>query len=224
MPTQPNLVSAARSGDAEAFDELIGAHLETGYRVALAILRNPDEAHDALQDSAFKAWRRLGQLKDGRAARAWFLTIVANQCRSVRRGRWWSVVRLPSVDRSGADFETASAQSTDLQRLLADLPAEDRLPLFLHFYLDLPLEEVAAAILITVAIVAGLMSVRLAQRQVPGRPSPPTSSPAPLADYGPPPVGVPLIYLAYLHRPGWLVGFDWSGKPRGTVKLAQPPD
>ena len=146
MPTQPNLVSAARSGDAEAFDELIGAHLETGYRVALAILRNPDEARDALQDSAFKAWRRLGQLKDGGAARAWFLTIVANQCRSVRRGRWWSVVTLPSIDRSGRDFETASAQSTDLQRALAALPAEERLPLFLHFYLDLPLEEVGAVL------------------------------------------------------------------------------
>ena len=82
----------------------------------------------------------------------------------------------------------------------------------------------AAAILITVAIVAGLMSIRLAQQPAPAHPSPPTSSPAPLADYGPPPVGVPLIYLAYLHRPGWLVGFDWSGKPRGTVKLAQQPD
>jgi DNA-directed RNA polymerase specialized sigma24 family protein len=91
MPTQPNLVSALRGGDAEAFDELIGPHLETGYRVALAILHNPDEARDALQDAAFKAWRHLGQLRDGRASRPWFLTIVVNQSRSIRRdggGRW----------------------------------------------------------------------------------------------------------------------------------------
>jgi RNA polymerase sigma-70 factor (ECF subfamily) len=146
MPTQPKLVSAARTGDAHAFDELVGAHMETGYRVALAILGNPDEARDALQDAAFKAWRRLGQLKDGRAARPWFLTIVANQCRSVRRRRWWSVVRLPSVTRTGADFESATAERADLQRALAALPAEDRLPLFLHFYLDLPLDEVGAVL------------------------------------------------------------------------------
>jgi RNA polymerase sigma-70 factor (ECF subfamily) len=139
-------VTAARTGDRTAFDELVGVHLEAGYRVALAILRDPDEARDAVQESAFNAWRRLGQLRDGRAARPWFLTIVANQCRSVRRGRWWSVVRLPAVDRSTGDFETASAESTDLERALAALPAEDRLPLFLHFYLDLPLEEVGAVL------------------------------------------------------------------------------
>ncbi len=141
-----SLVIAARAGDREAFDELVGVHLEAGYRVALAILRDPDEARDAVQEAAFKAWRRLGQLREGRAARPWFLTIVANQCRSVRRGRWWSVVRMPSLDRAGADFETSSAESADLQRGLASLPAEDRLPLFLHFYLDLPLEEVGTVL------------------------------------------------------------------------------
>ena len=47
------------------FDALIGPHLEAGYRTALAILRNPDEAHDAVQESAFKAWRKLAQLHEG---------------------------------------------------------------------------------------------------------------------------------------------------------------
>ncbi|TMF45029.1 MAG: RNA polymerase sigma factor [Chloroflexi bacterium] len=144
--TPLGLVSAARAGDREAFDDLVGVQLEAGYRVALAILRDPDEARDAVQEAAFKAWSRLGQLRDGRAARPWFLTIVANQCRSVRRGKWWSVVRLPSLDRMSADFEISSAESADLQRGLARLSAEDRLPLFLHFYLDLPLEEVGVVL------------------------------------------------------------------------------
>jgi hypothetical protein len=81
---------------------------------------------------------------------------------------------------------------------------------------------VAAAILITVAIVAGLMSVRLAQRQSPARPSPATSTPAPLVDYGPPPAGVQLIYMVDPRNYSWLQAYDWQGHPRGTVKLAQP--
>ena len=145
MPTQPNLVSAARSGDADAFDELIGAHLETGYRVALAILRNPDEAHDALQDSAFKAWRRLGQLKDGGAARAWFLTIVANQCRSVRRGRWWSVLKGVDVDHASSAGDDAPEGSMDLQRVILALQPADRALLILHYYHGLTLEEAAGS-------------------------------------------------------------------------------
>jgi RNA polymerase sigma-70 factor (ECF subfamily) len=134
------LISAA------AFDECIAVHLEAGYRVALAILEDPDEARDAVQDAAFKAWRRFGQLRDGRSARPWFLRIVANQCRSVRRRHWWSVVRLPNIYCASADFESASAASADLKQALARLSADERLPLFLHFYLDLPLEEVGAVL------------------------------------------------------------------------------
>ena len=135
---QELVVTPARGLEAD-FDALVGPHLEAGYRTALAILRNPDEAHDAVQESAFKAWRRLGQLRDTTLARGWFLAIVANQCRSVRRTRWWSVIRVGDVM---PEERAAPSDTTDIERALARLPREDRLALFLHFYLDLPLEEV----------------------------------------------------------------------------------
>ena len=139
------LISAA------AYDELVGIHMDAGYRVALAILRDPDEARDAVQDAAFKAWRSFGQLRDGRSARPWFLSIVANQCRSIRRRHWWSVVRQPEIDRTGPEFESASAAGADLKQALARLSPDERLPLFLFFYLDLPMEEVGAVLGLSVA-------------------------------------------------------------------------
>lgn len=135
-------VNRSHAGEAD-FDALVGPHLEAGYRTALAILRNPDEANDAVQEAAFKAWRRLEQLNEASSARAWFLAIVANQCRTMRRTRWWSVIRLPQVESSAQDFPTESA---DVSRALAKLPRADRLALFLHFYLDLPLEEVGTVL------------------------------------------------------------------------------
>ena len=128
------------------FDALIGPHLEAGYRTALAILRDPDQAHDAVQESAFKAWRKLGQLHEGKPARPWFLAIVANQCRSERRTHWWSVIRLPELDAGEQTREAGGAETIDIDRELAKLPREDRLALFLYFYLDLPLEEVGAVL------------------------------------------------------------------------------
>jgi len=139
------LISAA------AFDELVAVHMEAGYRVALAILRDPDEARDAVQDAAFKAWRSFGQLRDSTSARAWFLRIVANQCRSIRRRHWWSVIRLPEIDRAGAEFESASAAGADLKQALARLSPDERLPLFLFFYLDLPMGEVGAVLGLSMA-------------------------------------------------------------------------
>jgi RNA polymerase sigma-70 factor, ECF subfamily len=121
------------------FDAVIGPHLDAGYRTALAILRDPDAAHDAVQEAALKAWRKLNQLREGRPARPWFLAIVANQCRSERRGHWWSVIRMPDVDAAESEAKT---DTIDINRELGKLPREDRLALFLYFYLDLPMEEV----------------------------------------------------------------------------------
>jgi hypothetical protein len=49
-------------------------------------------------------------------------------------------------------------------------------------------------------------------------------TPTPIGDHGAPPAGVPLFYAGDATHTGWYTGFDWAGKPRGTVKLAQPPD
>jgi RNA polymerase sigma-70 factor (ECF subfamily) len=135
-------MSRAETGELN-FDAVIGPHLDAGYRTALAILQNPDEAHDAVQESALKAWRKLHQLREGSPARPWFLAIVANHCRSERRKHWWSVVRVPELARADQEFQT---DNVDIDRALATLPRDDRLALFLYFYLDLPLEEVGAVL------------------------------------------------------------------------------
>jgi RNA polymerase sigma-70 factor (ECF subfamily) len=89
------------------------------------------------------AWRKLAQLRDETHIRSWFLSIVANQCRTRRRAKWWSVVRLPAVhsaeEASRHDWES----QLDLDRQLRTLPDRQRIALFLFFYEDLPLTEVA---------------------------------------------------------------------------------
>jgi RNA polymerase sigma factor (sigma-70 family) len=49
------------------------------------------------------------------------------------------VIRTPDVYSAGPDV---NSDSIDVNRELARLPREDRLALFLYFYLDLPMEEV----------------------------------------------------------------------------------
>lgn len=75
---------------------------------------------------------------------------------------------------------------------------------------------VAVAAVLGVLVVAGLMSTRHAPRgSVPAA----TPKATPFVDYGPPPSGVPLLYVHDPSNPSWLIAFDWSGKPQGTVKL-----
>jgi hypothetical protein len=77
---------------------------------------------------------------------------------------------------------------------------------------------VAAAAILAILVVAGLMSTRLGHRA--GAPVPAaTPKASPVGDYGPPPAGVNLLYVHDPNHPSWLIGYDWSGQPRGTVKL-----
>jgi RNA polymerase sigma factor (sigma-70 family) len=55
----------------------------------------------------------------------------------------WSVIRLPEIESSKRE---AQADSVDIDRALAKLPREDRLALFLYFYLDLPMDEVGTVL------------------------------------------------------------------------------
>jgi RNA polymerase sigma-70 factor (ECF subfamily) len=141
-----DLVAAARGGDRRAFEALLLPLIQPAYGVAFAMLGTRDEAEDAVQEAALKAWRAAHRLRPGTLTiRPWFLAIVANECRTLRRGRWRSVLRLPELPLRGA-LERDLAAGLDLRRALDRLPADQRLLLYLFFVLDLPLEEVGAAV------------------------------------------------------------------------------
>jgi RNA polymerase sigma-70 factor (ECF subfamily) len=141
--SEADLVSAAIDGDEAAFDSLVGPLIEPGFKLAAVMLRDREEARDAVQEACVLAWRRLSQLRGEAQLRSWFLTIVANQCRSKRRTRWWSELRLPLIhDPRGHDREDLDSR-LDLDRELRGLPMRQRAALFLFFYADLPLAEVA---------------------------------------------------------------------------------
>ncbi|HEY8816463.1 MAG TPA: sigma-70 family RNA polymerase sigma factor, partial [Candidatus Dormibacteraeota bacterium] len=52
------------------------------------------------------------------------------------------VVRLPQIEST----RETQTETVDIDRALAKLPREDRLALFLYFYLDLPMEEVGTVL------------------------------------------------------------------------------
>ena len=136
-----DLISRAASGDEAAFETLIRPELQPAYRLAVVLLDDPTAAEDALQEATFKAWRHLGRLRPGTELRPWFLTVVANQCRSERRRRWWRVLR--GLERWEAAASEPDVAGWDVEQALLGLSPEDRAAVFLRFYEDLALQEVA---------------------------------------------------------------------------------
>lgn len=126
-----------------AFADAVLPLVPAAQRLAYAMLQNADECEDAVQDATFKAWRAFGRLRHGSNTRAWFLTIVANECRQRMRNRWWSTIRTGTKrsDEWTAQPVTSEA-SLDLRRALSQLPANMKLAIVLRYYLDLPFDEI----------------------------------------------------------------------------------
>lgn len=81
------LIRRVLSGQTDAFNVLIGRYLPEAARFAYRMLGNRQDAEDALQEAALKAYRALGGYREQDAFRAWYFRILANQCRDLARRR-----------------------------------------------------------------------------------------------------------------------------------------
>jgi RNA polymerase sigma-70 factor (ECF subfamily) len=156
MVDHARLLRRARAGDVAALEALLSPLVEPACQLAYAILHDWQEAEDAVQEGAVKAWRAVTRLReDTTSFRSWFFAIVSNEARTRRRSRWWSAIRVPDLIASTpeAGLEERASLRTDLDRAMSRLSETDRLILALHFYLDLRLEEVGSVLGMSAAAV-----------------------------------------------------------------------
>lgn len=97
--------------DSRAFEQKVLPHLDAGYNLARWLLRNGQNADDALQESVLRALRYFDTLREA-DARPWFLSIVRNTCFTLMQ----RVRRAP--DTLEFDDEAYAAE-------LAALPSDD---------------------------------------------------------------------------------------------------
>jgi RNA polymerase sigma-70 factor, ECF subfamily len=145
FPAEEPLRNQALAGDEAAFAALVGPLVEPALRLAYSMLADRGEAEDATQEALTSAWRKLHQLRPGMPVRPWLLAIVINRCRNIRRTRWFNLTLVPNAFQR-KEIAEPKIEQIDLDRALARLPQRDRQALFLHFYLDLPVAEVALAL------------------------------------------------------------------------------
>jgi RNA polymerase sigma-70 factor, ECF subfamily len=149
----PDLVRTAKAGDEAAFEQLLRPLIDPAYRFACIMLNDPNAAEDVVQEASVRAWRKLEQLRDGFDPQPWFLGIVANQCRSLRRTRWWWTAKVADVPGTIETTDERIVRDQDLRNAILQLRPRDRAIVTLHYFLDLPLEEVAAVTQQSVAAV-----------------------------------------------------------------------
>lgn len=148
--SEQDLIQRAKAGDNVAYEDLLRPNLKAAARLARALLGDSSEAEDAVQEAAVKGWRRLGNLRAGAEFQPWFLGIVVRQVRTIQRGHWWTLLRLPELPARPAP-EEGWLDGEDLRRAIGKLPRSQREAVLMHFYLDLRIQDVAASLGLSVA-------------------------------------------------------------------------
>jgi RNA polymerase sigma-70 factor (ECF subfamily) len=135
----------AQQPNEQSFTDLLVPLVQPAYKLACAMLHDASAAEDVVQEASLIAWRKLDRLDDRSRLKAWFLGIVANECRNTRRRMWTRSVRvgLPA-ELSEVSGEVRAVARADVRKALQQLSHDERLVVVLYFYLDMPLEDVAA--------------------------------------------------------------------------------
>lgn len=149
-----SLVERALAGDATATDALFRQHAPALLALVTRLVGRTHDAEDVLQDAFATAFADLRSLRDPAAFGGWLRQVAVRQAhRYFRRRR---LRRLLGLDRGidDATLETLASRETSpearaelrlLDRVLAELPYEQRIAWCLRHVEDEPLEQVALA-------------------------------------------------------------------------------
>ena len=143
---QRDLVERAGRGDHDAFAELAGAAISRVDGAAWLMLRDVEQAKDAVQNALVRAWRDLPTLRDPDRFDAWLHRLLVHACideaRRIHRHRL--DIELTELDTPSIGDPVSSIVDRDqLERGFLRLEPEMRAVIVLHHYLDLPLPTVA---------------------------------------------------------------------------------
>jgi RNA polymerase sigma-70 factor (ECF subfamily) len=141
-----------------SFEDVVHAHVDRCFSIALRVLGDPHDAEEVAQDALVRAYRALAGYQPDRIRdlrlRPWLATIVVNLCRNRVRRPVPSTTSLEPLIEAGA--EPAAGVSTDpavlagradererLASLLAALPERYRVPVVLRHVDDLSYAELS---------------------------------------------------------------------------------
>ncbi len=152
----------------EAVEQAYREHADDVYRVAYALLRDPDAAVDATHDAFARAYERWETYDARRPLRPWLMTIVANISRDALRRRRVRTLAIPALAAQAAaapgaagpaaDPAEAAARRALVEAALDGLEPRSRAALVLRHYHGYDYAEIATILGAAPGTVGSLLS------------------------------------------------------------------
>jgi len=154
------LIRAAQQGDQDAFGQLVRAYDQSVLRLAMNLLRSPEDAQDVYQEAFLRVYRNLDSFRFDCSFHTWLYRIVTNLCldhmrkRKVRKeepsqveGSDGPVDRMDAVQESRAEGDPlrsmfAGELRERIEKTLGELTARERMVFELRHYQGLKLRNI----------------------------------------------------------------------------------
>lgn len=149
--SDPILVTRAKDGDARALEALCERHSPRVEKLALHLMRDPEDARDAAQEALTKLCTRIKQFRGESQFSTWLHRLTVNACRDVgNRQRARACEPLLEDRRAATDADPAREADraelrSELNRCLAELAPDQARVVVLKDALGLSFEEISEA-------------------------------------------------------------------------------
>jgi RNA polymerase sigma-70 factor (ECF subfamily) len=150
----PALIEAARAGDQQALISLIEAAQPDIRRYARRSCQTPDDVDDAVQETLWLLYRRVGTIRALTSISAWLMTVVRRECQRMASRIFGSqsTHRTP-IDNMSDDLRFSERPShelrLDLARAIRSLPEHYREVVLLRDVEEMSIDEISAALSLT---------------------------------------------------------------------------
>lgn len=151
------LIEKAGRGDAYAFEQLISAHENKMYAVALRMCGNREDAQDCLQEAMLRVYRAMAGFKGQSSFSTWVYRITMNSCLDeLRRRKSRTATSLDAMLENGfapsdegdtpEQSSLRSEQRRALEQAIAKLPEDMRAAIVLRDIQGCSYDEIAEAL------------------------------------------------------------------------------
>src|SRR6201990_1781700 len=100
-PQVDTLIRAAQAGDQDAFEQLVRTYDQSVLRLAMNLLRSPEDARDVYQEAFLRVYRNLDSFRFDCSFHTWLYRIVTNICLDQLRRRKGRKEEAGIVETSG---------------------------------------------------------------------------------------------------------------------------
>jgi len=152
---EKELITASRAGDTSAYSELVKIYSKRVFSICLGMLGNGHDAEDIAQQTLFKGFTDINQLRSSEQFGAWLSRIAKNLCIDFlrRQKRRRNIL----ADQAGTS-QSDSKLYPELQAALARLPQDSRTVLMLYYFDGRSTKSIAETFEISVAAAQARLS------------------------------------------------------------------